>query len=495
MGIRTLAPEATIFGREDVRWCGNEGGHSRESEWNVIAAYTEDPRTSGNFRDLHGDLGTREILLSKERPYYLHYEPAETNTSIRAGWFYRDDIYQGVRNADDIFDIYERAVGGNSIFLLNIPPNREGRFSPADVAVLKETGERIRETYGTNLLTDAKGPKEVLDDNDSTYLLLDGETKAFTIELPQAKAVNRVLLQEAITSHSERVERHAVDAWVNGEWKEVARATNIGYKRILRFPDVTTSKIRVRVLESRLSPAISHVSAHYYRQRPPRLEALRDINGRLTLSPVQDTFSWANWTAPLDQRQKVGFPEGCAVHYTTDGSEPNEQSPLYTEPFTIENKELKAVAFLHGEKGAVYSQRFGFAKKTWKVTAYASVKANPATAAADENANTYWLATVQEKQPSFTIDLGRVATVSGFAYLPPQVPNVGMAAAGYVETSQDGKQWVKAEDFTFGNIVNNPTKRYHYFNKPIKKARYIRIVITETAGSNQAAGAAEWEVF
>ena len=63
----------------------------------------------------------------------------------------------------------------------------------------------------------------------------------------------------------------------------MARATNIGYKRILRFPDVTTSKIRVRVLESRLSPAISHVSAHYYRQRPPRLEATRDINGRLTL--------------------------------------------------------------------------------------------------------------------------------------------------------------------------------------------------------------------
>lgn len=92
-----------------------------------------------------------------------------------------------MRNADDIFDIYERAVGGNSIFLLNIPPNREGRFSPADVAVLKETGERIRETYGTNLLTDAKGPKEVLDNNDSTYLLLDGETKAFTIELPRPR--------------------------------------------------------------------------------------------------------------------------------------------------------------------------------------------------------------------------------------------------------------------------------------------------------------------
>lgn len=155
---------------------------------------------------------------------------------------------------------------------------------------------------------------------------------------------------------------------------------------------------------------------------------------------------------------------------------------------------MKAVAFLHGEKGSVYSQRFGFAKKTWKVTAGSQAE-HPATAAADENTSTYWLSAAQEKQPSFTIDLGRTATISDFAYLPLQVPNVGMAAAGYVETSQDGKQWVKAEDFTFGNIVNNPTKRYQYFNQPIKGVRYIRFIITGTAGSNQAVGAAEWEVF
>lgn len=71
---------------------------------------------------------------------------------------------------------------------------------------------------------------------------------------------------------------------------------------------------------------------------------------------------------------------------------------------------------------------------------------------------------------------------------------IGMAA-GTAKTSQDGKQWVKVEYFTFGNIVNNPTKRYQYFNKPMKKTRYIRFVITETAGSNQTIGASEWEVF
>ena len=35
--IRTLAPKAVIFGREDIRWCGNEAGDAtRDTEWNVM---------------------------------------------------------------------------------------------------------------------------------------------------------------------------------------------------------------------------------------------------------------------------------------------------------------------------------------------------------------------------------------------------------------------------------------------------------------------------
>lgn len=110
-----------------------------------------------NFADMTDkDLGSREQLYKAK---YLHYQQAETNTSIREGWFYRDDTHQKVRSTDDVFDIYERAVGGNSTFLLNIPPNRDGKFSPTDVAVLKETGQRIRETYGTDLFRQAKARK------------------------------------------------------------------------------------------------------------------------------------------------------------------------------------------------------------------------------------------------------------------------------------------------------------------------------------------------
>ena len=161
---------------------------------------------------------------------------------------------------------------GNSIFLLNIPPNRNGNLSSTDVSVLKDVGKRIRETYGSNLLKDANGPKEVLDENEDTSLLLDGTSKEFVITLPKQITLNRFVLQEAVNTCSERVEQHSLDAWIDGQWKEISHSTNIGYKRILRFPEVTTEKLRVRITASRLSPKISHVSAHYYRQRPPELQ-------------------------------------------------------------------------------------------------------------------------------------------------------------------------------------------------------------------------------
>ncbi|MFQ9021567.1 MAG: alpha-L-fucosidase [Parabacteroides merdae] len=230
--IKALAPNAVIFGREDVRWCGNEAGGTRSTEWNVIP-YQANPDTMSNFADMTDkDLGSREQLYKAK---YLHYQQAETNTSIREGWFYRDDTHQKVRSTDDVFDIYERAVGGNSTFLLNIPPNRDGKFSPTDVAVLKETGQRIWETYGTDLFRQAKGPKEVLDQNADTYVTADKDGAGIVISTPQPVTLNRLVLQEAIATNGERVERHAVDAWIDGGWKEIAYATNIGYKRILRF--------------------------------------------------------------------------------------------------------------------------------------------------------------------------------------------------------------------------------------------------------------------
>lgn len=484
--IHTLAPKAVIFGREDIRWCGNESGATRDTEWNVVA-YSQNPDTATVFPDMTSqDLGSREVLYGAK---FLHYQQPETDTSIREGWFYRDDDNQKVRDADDIFDIYERSVGGNATFLLNIPPNREGRFSDKDVSSLKEVGRRIVETYGTNLLSGAKDAKAVLDADLNTFVEV-AAGKSLEITTPTPICFNRIVLQEAIAKRSERVESHAVDAWVDGGWKQIAQATNIGYKRILRFPDVTTDRIRIRVEGARLVPGIATVFAHYYKARLPRLQMTRDRSGMITLRPSQNAFGWKSH----GQNIAENLNRGMKIVYTTDGSAPTASSQVYTESFQMKRGKLQAMAVLNGENGPLLQETIGLPKENWKSAGVSGqTDENPLTAAFDENPLTYWLA--GENTPAFMIiNLSDVCRINGFAYTPVPQRKDGMMAKGIVKVSSDGRNWTTVETFEFGNLINDPTKRYHYFKQPVS-AQYLRIEVTELAGNGKQAAVAEIDVL
>ena len=463
--IHKLAPEAVIFGREDIRWCGNEAGQTRDTEWNVIP-YQEDPNAMGRFGDLTAkSLGSRDDLVKGK---FLHYQPAETNTSIREGWFYRDDTKQKVRSADDVFDMYERSVGGNSIFLLNIPPNRQGRFSEEDVQVLEEVGKRIEQTYGTDLLKEAKGPAEVLDNDPNSYELLADDEKAIEITMESEVEANRFVIQEAIASHGERIEKHALDAWIDNQWEEVASATNVGYKRILRFPTVSTSKWRLRILESRMAPAIAKVSTHYYESRPPQLAFSRSIDGQLTIEPKKHDFGWK----PHGEDISKNINSDLVIRYTLDGSEPTNTSTLYTTPFLHESGQVKARSFTKDQSGSVAEKTFGIIKKDWKlIGADQEADGHVGTMAFDEHSQTYWTSTRNEAH-FLAIDLGQKQNLSGFVYTPQTANADGMIEEGLIQTSPDGKSWKTLETFKFGNLINDPTPRTHYFNSPVS-ARFF----------------------
>lgn len=481
--IHKLAPEAVIFGREDIRWCGNEAGQTRDTEWNVMP-YQEDPNAMGRFGDLTAkSLGSRDDLVKGK---FLHYQPAETNTSIREGWFYRDDTKQKVRSADDVFDMYERSVGGNSIFLLNIPPNRQGRFSDEDVQVLEEVGKRIEQTYGTDLLKGAQGPAEVLDNDPNTYELLADDEKAIEITMTSEVEANRFVIQEAIASHSERIEKHALDAWIDNQWQEVASATNVGYKRILRFPTVTTSKWRLRILESRMAPAIAKISVHYYKNRPPQLAFSRSIDGLLTIEPQKHDFGWK----PHGEDISKNINSDLEIRYTLDGSEPTNTSKLYTAPFLHESGQVKARSFTKDQSGSVAEKTFGIIKKDWKLVGTdQEADGHVGTMAFDENSQTYWTST-RNGAHFLAIDLGQEQTLTGFVYTPQTANADGMIEEGLIKTSTDGKSWRTLEPFKFGNLINDPTPRTHYFNASVS-TRFFRIESRVIAGGNKAAAIAE----
>ena len=271
--IRTLQPGAVIFGKgPDLRWCGNEAGNARAAEWSVIPI--DAPPDKFTWPDMTAkDLGSLDKLQQTiDKGGYLHWYPAETDTSIRHGWFWRDER-QRVKRTREILDIWFNCVGGNSVFLLNIPPNRDGLFSKYDCKVLTIVGQNLRETFKTNLAAGAKvtasatrGPAfkadNVLDgDTDTCWMPPDWTTEAeLTITLAGIKTFNVVMFQEQIRDFGQRIAKFAVEVPRSDlKWQQVAEGQTVGYKRICRFPDVTAGKIRIRILDSRLCPTIANV--------------------------------------------------------------------------------------------------------------------------------------------------------------------------------------------------------------------------------------------
>ena len=245
--IDSLQPHAVkaIMG-DDVRWVGNERGLGRETEWSVTplrSSIYEDADAENARLELKAtgkDLGSREKVLAADR---LFWYPSEVDVSIRPGWFYHREQDSQVKSLAHLVDIYFRSVGYNSVLLLNVPPDRRGLIHEQDVARLKEFGDYISRTFADNKLeeTSKKG-----------VVLQEGETMEYTLK----PGVFNVFMVGEDIQKGQRVEEFTVEAYSGGEWKELAKGTTIGYKRLFRLPDGQAEKIRLTVNKSR---AAAHI--------------------------------------------------------------------------------------------------------------------------------------------------------------------------------------------------------------------------------------------
>jgi alpha-L-fucosidase len=272
--IRKLQPAATIaIMGPDVRWVGTETGMGREQEWSVIPADENmmDKIADGSQKDvafapkgdkMQKDLGSREKI--KEAKGLVWY-PAETDVSIRPGWFYHAKEDEQVKSPQRLLDIYFSSVGYNSVLLLNIPPNKEGLLSASDVKSLEGFSVLLKKTFANNL---AKGAtvkcsngvnlNALLDQSFTTYFTTKAKDTTAVIEftLPSAKTFDVLSLQENI-GIGQRVEKFVFEYKDGEEWKLIAEGSTIGYKRLLKFNAVTAKQVRLRILSSRLNPTLS----------------------------------------------------------------------------------------------------------------------------------------------------------------------------------------------------------------------------------------------
>jgi alpha-L-fucosidase len=214
--VKQLQPKAVCFSDAGpgVRWVGNESGNAGETCWSTIITQGMAPGVADSkYLNTGDEKGTEWI-------------PAETDVSIRPGWFYHPSEDDKVRSPKNLVNLYYQSTGRNSLLLLNVPPNREGLLCPQDVAAIKEYRSILNETFKTNLAKSGK-IKSLVDNKLSTW--------------------------ENI-AEGQRIAEAKLEYWNGQEWQLIKQFTTVGYKRLLRFEPVTTAKLRLTVLRA-LAPA------------------------------------------------------------------------------------------------------------------------------------------------------------------------------------------------------------------------------------------------
>nr|WP_188765943.1 alpha-L-fucosidase [Emticicia aquatilis] len=476
--VRKLQPNIVIWNdggdRADLRWVGTEAGYVGETNWSLLNATGDVP----------------EDMLRHGVEDGNAWVPGEVNTSIRPEWFYHEREDRKVKTLPQLLDVYYHSVGRNATMLLNFPIMPNGLIHEKDEKAIQELTKTLKETFKQNLAKNAiasanqtRGTKElfsanrVLDNSGDTYWATNDDVKAasLTLDFGKTTSFNRFLVQEPIQL-GQRVKSFTLEAFVKEKWIEIAKETTIGYKRILRFPTVEATKIRLNILDAKSCPLISNIEVY---------------KAPIILTPP---------TIIRDKEGLVSFVSGdkeSEIYYTLNGSQPTAKSEKYTSPFkTSDGKvDVKVISYnpFTKQSSIVNEESFDVSRKSWKVISTDDQNANKLL---DGNAGTSWhQKRVQSISPELVIDLGKTETLQGFRYLPAQ----NWWEEGSIITnfqfwvSKDGAKWKLVSEGEFSNIKNNPFWQVKSFEPVV--AKYIKFTALKTAQESSAPGYAELDII
>ncbi|OFX54464.1 MAG: alpha-L-fucosidase [Bacteroidetes bacterium GWB2_41_8] len=472
--IRKLQPNIVIWNdggdRGDLRWVGTEEGYVGETNWSLLNDTGDVP-----WNMLHYGLENGNAWV-----------PAEVNTSIRPEWFYHPNEDNHVKTVPHLMETYYHSIGHNGSLLLNFPIMPNGLIHPTDEKMALEFGKAVKESFAVNLAENSKvvasnvrgnanefGAAKAVDGNTNTYWATDDglTTASLTIDLAKPTLFNRFLVQEYIRL-GQRVKAFKFEALVDGNWKEVAKATTIGYKRILRFPSVEATKVRFTITDSKSCPLISNIGVY---NAPVFLNApaiARSQSGEVTIT--------TNDIGPI-------------FYYTLNGSEPTTKSNRYTAPFVADGKmEIKAIACdpASGKSSPVGYEKFDISKKDWKIVG----NNEKADALLDGNPLSVWHQRDKKMPVDLVLDLGNSYNVIGFKYLPDQNKwSSGIITNYQFYVSEDNINWKLVDEGEFSNIKNNPVWQIKKFAP--EKVRYIKLRALKNTSGDQVAGYAEVDVI
>ena len=261
--VLKMQPDAIIFSDygPGCRWVGNESGSAGRTCWSTMNVNDDLTGPPLSRRDMNEGVKGGNKWAS-----------AETDVSIRPGWFWRESENSRVKSLQHLLKIYYESVGRNSLLLLNVPADTRGLIHEVDSLRLMELRTALDSIFSVDLAAGAtvsadnvRGgsrrfkAQNLLDKDYDRYWAADDSVSraSLIVTLPEARTFNRVQLQEYIPL-GQRVSEFSIEALAeDGSWQPIAKETTIGYKRIVHVPVTTTTAIRVNIEDSEACPVLN----------------------------------------------------------------------------------------------------------------------------------------------------------------------------------------------------------------------------------------------
>ena len=256
--VRKYQPQCVLFGclgaadQVDVRWVGTEEGRAGDPCWATI-----DPETIvvEHCADLNsGKWGGSRFI------------PAETNTSIRPGWFYHASQNGQVRTPENLVTYWFESAGRNTAILLNLPPDRRGRIHERDAESVIRWNELLTQMFSDDLaplstiratgcLHPDCGPENLLLADEDRFYAADSLTPAITLNFGAPVTFDCWRLEEVIEL-GHRVRRLTLEVLEKGHWRPLLEREGVGFCRCERFAPVTAEAVRIRITEAGAPPVL-----------------------------------------------------------------------------------------------------------------------------------------------------------------------------------------------------------------------------------------------
>jgi alpha-L-fucosidase len=267
--VRKLSPTTVVFSDvgPDIRWVGNEKGIAGTTNWNTLNIEGFTPGLDAPSTD----------TLTVGNKHGTHWIPAECDVSIRPGWFYHAEEDAKVKSAEELFQLYLKSVGRGATLLLNVPPDRRGKFHANDSAALVGFQKLRTENFIKNLALNSKGyfmphngsrPAPALHDANyqTSETITELNSVGFAFTAPQK--INCIVFNEDLQNGQACAKFSVLLLNKNREVVKELTGTTIGRKRIITFPAIENiSRISLVINEQKKPTLISEIEVYLLNEK------------------------------------------------------------------------------------------------------------------------------------------------------------------------------------------------------------------------------------